>query len=126
MKTTLIAVTTNYTIRQKLNGVFFAQCNITKRFVKTEVALAELQAEIPTKKVKITKNTSKNIIIDNFILIMCLLICTLSVGVISYSWITYDMQMAIASTIMFTCTFLFPYLLAKDISNSKYTRHKIH
>jgi len=60
MKTFLISITANYTIRQKLNGVRFAQCNKTKRFVKLDLAQSELNTEIK-KKIKVKKISTHKI-----------------------------------------------------------------
>lgn len=132
MASLLIATTTKYTIRQKSNGVIFAQCNVTKKFVKTAVALTELQSELAQVKemastVKTITNVATNTIakhflnyfLDNFILIMCIMICVVSFGAVVFSWINYDSEIATAYTIMFSCTFFFPFLLANHITDSK-------
>lgn len=82
MKTFLISITTNYTIRQKLNGVRFAQCNKTKRFVKIELAEKELKQK--TKQPKIInvpkykqKPIKKNKTVFNPINLMLVFICLL-------------------------------------------------
>ena len=121
MATLLIAITTNFTIRKKVNGVIFAQCNTTKKFVKTTVALEELQSETLNKKDnEINLQNIGKPSIDNFILVLCLLICSLSIGVIVFSWVRFDIESAFACSIVFSCTYLLPYLLAKNMMGSHY------